>query len=136
MRDPLNQKPIHRYPRSIGVLILAVSAAVMKWQIYDPLHAAEQGKQTVLIWGTLFCLSIMAGVFGLALIVFGKSLGPWIEAHPEYLGRRKPYLPAFTILIIMLYAWVLHGVSKQGYSSNPGTKLMEEFNKSRWKIEN
>ena len=113
---PDKRKLIDRYPRAMGALIFAMSIGFAKWQIYDPLHAAEQKTEKIWIWSGFICFSIIAGFYSLGLIIFGKRLNPWIESHPQYFGWRKPYMYILLVFISVLYLWIMRELDDQGYS--------------------
>ena len=57
MDDPLFRTPenhvTRRHPRIMGPVIIATGLLLAKWQIYDPLHAAQQHVREVWIFGEL-----------------------------------------------------------------------------------
>jgi hypothetical protein len=84
--DPSEKHPAERYPRLVGLGLVLVSAALAKWQIYDPLHAAERGQTTVWLSGKLVTLAISLGLCGLALLVLGPRRARMGRAAPSQGG--------------------------------------------------
>jgi hypothetical protein len=85
--EPLTQTPkdhiTNRFPRIMGTIFLVVGLLLAKWQIYDPLHAAEQRKQLVWIHHGLIALAILLPVYGILLLLFGKKPNEWFVINPK-----------------------------------------------------
>jgi hypothetical protein len=115
--DPSEQHPAERYPRLVGLGLVLVSAALAKWQIYDPLHAAERGQTTVWLSGKLVTLAISLGLCGLALLVLGTRANRWFEFDPQNLGW-KPVLVlgGVAVLCLAIYIVVELTLAAHGYS--------------------
>src|SRR2546425_7871873 len=60
--------------RSRGLLMLIIGLGLAKWQIYDPLHAREQGLEEVTVSSLLVGLAVLVSVLGAATLVMGDRL--------------------------------------------------------------
>ena len=105
--------------RSRGLLVLIIGLALAKWQIYDPLHAREQGLERVTISSLLIGLAILLSVFGAAILILGdrfeKIIGN-LQIDPKRLNWKST---AFLVLIALvggsIWVWVQLELSAQGY---------------------
>ncbi len=105
--------------RSRGLLVLIIGLALAKWQIYDPLHAREQGLERVTISSLLIGLAILLSVFGAAMLILGdrfeKIIGN-LQIDPKRLNWKST---AFLVLIALvggsIWVWVQLELSAQGY---------------------
>ena len=52
--------------RSRGLLMLIIGLGLAKWQVYDPLHAREQGLEQVTVDSLLVGLAVLLSVLGAA----------------------------------------------------------------------
>ena len=106
----------NRFPRTTGVVLLMVGAAMVKWQIYDPLHAAEEGKQEVWVSSQLVGLAIILSAYGSALITFGKKPNEWLKIDPKNVDwRNAVFLIGMAIICLGVYIWVAKELAAQGY---------------------
>jgi hypothetical protein len=88
-----------------------------KWQICDPLHAAERGQTTVWLSGKLVTLAISLGLCGLALLVLGRRANEWFKFDPQNLGWRPILvLGGLAVLCLGVYIVVELTLAAQGYS--------------------
>lgn len=108
--------PTNRFPRTMGVIILAIGAGLAKWQIYDPLHVAEQARHEVWISSELIGLAIFFGVYGLALILFGRKPNQWLRIDPKHVDWKNAiFLVVMGLVCLAVYLWVQMQLSAQGY---------------------
>jgi len=63
-----------RFPRLIGVYLLAVGLLLAKWQIYDPLNAANLGRERVFLHVGLIGLGVFLPAAGILHLVFGSRM--------------------------------------------------------------
>lgn len=64
---------LRRHPRAVGFLVLALAAALIKWDVLDVLSAAERGERVryhVVPW----ILTPMLTIFGLLVALAPRSL--------------------------------------------------------------
>ena len=115
---PEDKVLVNRFPRRMGGVFLIISAALAKWQIYNPLHAAENGKQSVWTWGVLVSLAIILFLYGFALIVFGKRTNEWVKFDPNNLNwKQAAFLIIFAIVGLAIYIWIDRSLAAQGYTT-------------------
>jgi len=99
--------------------VLIIGLALAKWQIYDPLHAREQGLERVTISSLLIGLAILLSVFGAAILILGdrfeKIIGN-LQIDPKRLNWKST---VFLVLIALvggsIWVWVQLELSAQGY---------------------
>src|SRR6266702_535268 len=78
--------------RSRGLLMMIFGLGLAKWQVYDPLHAREQGLEQVTVDAVLVGLAVLLSVFGAA-----AQQGTQAE-------REKPPRPLSSALRILAFA--------------------------------
>ena len=108
-------KLIDRFPRTMGFIIVAISAALAKWQIYDPTHAIQLKRNTIWLSTACISLSFLCFVYGICLIFFGKKVNPWINSHTEYFTLKKPYIFIAIAALVILHIWILYQLERQGF---------------------
>ena len=92
-----------------------------KWQIYDPLHAAEQNKQKVWILLYFVMLGILLPLFGLPLLIFGRRTIRWFSIDPQNLDwKNTAFLVSFAAVGIAAFVCVLAALESQGYHVTRG----------------
>jgi hypothetical protein len=99
-----------------GAVSIAVGAGLVKWQIYDPLHAAENRRHEVLTSATLMALAILLPIYGGFLVGFGCRAEIWFR---EGLGFRN-WKGTLRVIIVGLLCFGLYLVVQrklydQGY---------------------
>jgi hypothetical protein len=111
----------NRYLRLWGLLCIVLGLILAKWQIYDPLHAAEQHKQKV--WILLY--SVILGIYlppaGLLLLVFGRRTAKWFQIDPQNLNLKNAVcLLLFAAVGGAAIVYVLASLESQGYHVTRG----------------
>ncbi len=105
--------------RSRGLLMLIIGLGLAKWQVYDPLHAREQGLEQVTVDSLLVGLAVLLSVLGAACLVMGDRLERIFEDikfDPKRLNWKS-----ITVLLLMtlvtgsIWIWILFELSAQGY---------------------
>jgi hypothetical protein len=121
MELPQNQ-PTNRYCRVWGIFCIVLGLILAKWQIYDPLHAAEQNKQRVWILLYFVGLGIILPPMGLLLLIFGRGLAKWVPAiDPQNLNLKSLVLPMlFAVAVMVVFVYVLAALDSQGYHISRG----------------
>lgn len=106
-------------PRSRGLLMLVIGLGLAKWQIYDPLHAREQGLEQVTISSLLVVLAILASVLGVTTLVVGDRLERIFEdlrIDPKRLNWKNTAILLLVALIGgAIWIWIQLDLSAQGY---------------------
>ena len=106
----------NRFPRIIGIVFIVLGLLLAKWQIYDPLHAAEQHKHEVWILSELVVMAIALPAYGVLLLLFGKRPNEWFKINPENLSWKNTVcLLAFAGVCIAVFIFVLGSLESQGY---------------------
>ena len=104
---------------SRGLLMLIIGLGLAKWQVYDPLHAREQGLEQVTVYSLLVGLAVLLSVLGAASLVMGDRLERIFEDirfDPKRLNWKS-----MTVLLLMtlvggsIWIWILFELSAQGY---------------------
>ena len=114
MNDPKHMAL--RHPRLVGVGLLVVGLFLAKWQIYDPLHAAELGRPEVHIYAILVALGVFLPPLGMSYLVFGRRASEWIQIDPQNLSFASvSYLLCFMGIGLTILFYVLSSLEKQGY---------------------
>jgi hypothetical protein len=105
-----------RHPRTTGIISLLAGACLAKWQIYDALHAAEQGKESVSFNGKLAVMSIGFIVFSVPYIIFGRKFEQWFKLDLKNVGWRNAIIYAGTAIVaVAIVEWVKKSLVAQGY---------------------
>ena len=113
------QSAIRLGTRSRGLLMLIIGLGLAKWQVYDPLHAREQGLEQVTVDSLLVGLAVLLSVFGAACLVMGDRLERIFEDirfDPKRLNWKS-----ITVLLLMtlvagsIWIWIRFELSAQGY---------------------
>jgi heme/copper-type cytochrome/quinol oxidase subunit 2 len=68
----------NKIARLRGAALLIIGVALLKWQIYDPLTAADRRVQSVWLSSKLVALAIILPVFGFFLVSFGSRASHWV----------------------------------------------------------
>jgi hypothetical protein len=111
----------NRRPRVIGAILIAVGLFVARWQIYDPLHAAEQHKEKVWVLAYLVGFAIIGPAWGLLLLLFGKRPNEWFKFDPQNLSLKSAAsLIAFAAIGVIAIFYVIHSLEIQGYRVRTG----------------
>jgi hypothetical protein len=63
-----------------GVIILAIGLGLAKWQIWNPLHAAELGLEEVTIYKVALAGALVCPPLGLFFIAFGDKAKAFFAA--------------------------------------------------------
>lgn len=107
------------YIRLRGLVLLLVGLGMAKWQIYDPLHAKENGVTEVTISSTMMALAIMLPVLGLAIMLAGNGFEKFfadIRVDPKRLSWKSvAFLLAMALIGGGAWIWVEMALSAQGY---------------------
>jgi len=105
--------------RSRGLLMLIIGLGLAKWQVYDPLHAREQGIEQVTVYSLLVGLAVLLPVLGAASLVMGDRLERIFEdirIDPKRLNWKSiAVLLLMTLVAGSIWIWILLELSAQGY---------------------
>jgi hypothetical protein len=105
--------------RTRGLLMLIIGLGLAKWQIYDPLHALEQGIERITVYSVLVGLAVLLSVFGSATLVIGDRLEKIFEdirIDPKRLNWKSiTILLLMTLVVGSTWVWILLELSAQGY---------------------
>ena len=117
MTNPfLESQMATRYPRIWGVVLIAVGLWLAKWQIYDPLHAAEQHRKEVWILSELIALAVIGPAYGVLLLLFGRWPIRWFAFNPENLNWKNTLsLVFFAASGVAAIFYVIGSLESQGY---------------------
>ena len=107
------------YIRLRGLILLIIGLGMAKWQIYDPLHAKENGVTEVTISSTMMALAIILPILGLAIMVAGNSIEKFfadIQVDPKRLTWKSVvFLLTMALIGGGAWIWVKMALSAQGY---------------------
>jgi len=99
--------------------MLIIGLGLAKWQVYDPLHAREQGLEQVTVDSLLVGLAVLLSVFGAAALVMGDRLERIFEdirIDPKRLNWKSiTVLLLMTLMAGSTWIWILLELSAQGY---------------------
>ena len=113
-----------RYPRLVGVGLLAVGVLPAKWQIYDPLNAAEPGRERVFIHAGLIGLGVMLPAAGILHLIFGGRINDFFRrfAHDPNNLRVSDVLLLLGIAApqLALVIYIVASLERQGYRVSQG----------------
>jgi hypothetical protein len=120
MLKPLSETPenhvSYRFTRLIGLGVLGVGGILAKWQIYDPLHAAENGSPEIWISVKVIGLAILLIFFGLAFVIFGNRVNKWLKVDVNNIGWKNALFYVFMAAVcIATFLWVRSELLSQGY---------------------
>jgi hypothetical protein len=106
----------NRYPRTMGVIICLVGLLLAKWQIFNPLHAAEQRRNSIWIHAGLIASAIIFPVYGVLLMLFGKRPNEWFVINPQNVGWKNTLI----LLVIsggclVVFFSVINSLENQGF---------------------
>jgi uncharacterized membrane protein YidH (DUF202 family) len=107
--------------RLLGALLVLVGLGLAKWQIWDPLHARELGREEVWIHSELLGLAILLPVLGSIYLTFGERVerwlrSPWMTVDAKQLTWRKTtVIMAIGLVLGAVYVWVDLQLAAQGY---------------------
>jgi hypothetical protein len=100
-----------------GIVLLVAGLLLAKYQIYDPLHAAEQGKREVSLNLLFVAAAVYVPLGGLLLMMFGLRL----KFDPRKLSLKNVLcLLAFGAVGVVAIHFVLVSLESQGYIVMPG----------------
>ena len=124
-QQPDSSPPSGRQPaaklgvRSRGLLMLIMGLGLAKWQVYDPLHAREQGLEQVTVYSLLVGLAVLLPVLGAACLVMGdrfERIFEDIRIDPKRLNWKSiALLLLMTLVTGSTWIWILLELSAQGY---------------------
>lgn len=104
-----------RYPRRIGTVLLGVGLILAKWQIYDAISIAQQGKQQVTVSSRLVATAILALVCGIPLVLFGRRPIQWLRFDPRHLTVKDTIcLVGLGLTFIVVFVLVFQSLESQG----------------------
>ena len=113
---PHSQKFAQRHPRIAGLIVLFVALALAKWQIYNPLHAAEYGYTELHIWPKLIAFAIMLGLYGLCLCIFGSDLNESMPVDFNNINWKVAVAASgLAFFGLAVYVYVMISLNDQGY---------------------
>jgi len=99
--------------------MLIIGLGLAKWQVYDPLHAREQGLEQVTVDSLLVGLAVLLSVLGVASLVMGDRLERIFEDirfDPKRLNWNSiSVLLLMTLVAGSVWIWILFELSAQGY---------------------
>jgi hypothetical protein len=100
----------------MGGVLIVVGSLLAKWQIYDPLHAAAQGRQNVWLLSELVAAGVFLPAAGILLLVFGRRVNQWFAFDPQHLNwKSTACLLAVGAAGLAVFFFVLAMLEKQGY---------------------
>jgi hypothetical protein len=106
----------NRYPRLMGIVSILVGLIIAKWQVYDPLHAAEQHLREITIYSGLIGLGVFMPPYGLLLLLFGRKPNQWFAFDPQNLKWKNVVsLLAFGAAGMVAIFYVIGRLEAQGY---------------------
>jgi hypothetical protein len=106
----------NRHPRAIGLALLVVGLICAKLQIYDPLHAAEMGREKVWVYWAFVALGVSGPIMGLLFLVFGSRPNVWFKFDPQNLRLKNVLaLLAFAGAQLAILFYILRALELQGY---------------------
>jgi hypothetical protein len=104
------------YLRFWGIICIVLGLLLAKWQIYDPLHAANDHKHEVWILIYLVGLGISLPPCGLLLLIFGRRTIPWFKIDPQNLDFKKTAcLVLFAAVQVAVFVYVVGTFESQGF---------------------
>ncbi len=107
------------YMRLRGLVVLLIGLGFAKWQIYDPLHARENGVTEVTISSTMMAVGIILSVMGLAIVVAGNGVERFFETlrvNPKQLGAKSiVFLALMAAIGLGAMIWVEMALEAQGF---------------------
>lgn len=105
--------------RTRGLFMLIIGLGLAKWQVYDPLHAREQGAEQVTVYSLLVGLAVLLTIFGTATLLMGKRMEKIVEdlrIDPKRLSWKSITVLLFMALVAgSTWIWILLELSAQGY---------------------
>ena len=105
--------------RGRGLLMLIIGLGLAKWQVYDPLHARDQGFEQVTVYSLLVGLAVLLSVLGAATFVMGDRLEKIFEdikMDPKRLNWKSvTVLVLMTLVAGSTWIWIRFELSAQGY---------------------
>jgi hypothetical protein len=106
----------NRRPRLVGIILITVGLLLAKWQIYDPLHAAEQRKEQVWILSYLVGAGVYLPALGFLQLLFGNRPNRWFAFDPQKLSLKNTVsLLLFGGIGIAVIFFVIASLESQGY---------------------
>jgi hypothetical protein len=103
-----------------GVIILAIGLWLAKWQIWDPLHAAELGLEQVTIYKLALFGAVVLPPLGLFFILFGERAKTFFANMTptdfSNLTLRDLVLAGmFLAVLVPVGLWISGELKEQGY---------------------
>jgi hypothetical protein len=103
-----------------GVIILAIGLWLAKWQIWDPLHAAELGLEQVTIYKLALFGAVVLPPLGLFFILFGERAKSFFANMTptdfSNLTLRDLVLAGmFLAVLVPVGLWISGELKEQGY---------------------
>jgi uncharacterized protein YjeT (DUF2065 family) len=99
-----------------GAVILAIGLFLLKWQVYDPLHAAEQKIQKIWTSSTLTLIAILLPVIGVCYLVFGAKAKQWTSKE-QSMSDWRGVLRVIAVASVCFgtYIFIQRKLREQGY---------------------
>lgn len=100
--------------------MLIIGLGLAKWQVYDPLHAREQGIDQITVYSLLVALAVLLTIFGSGALLMGSRLEKILE--DIRIDPKRSNWKSTTILLLMtlaagsIWLWILLELSEQGYN--------------------
>jgi hypothetical protein len=103
-----------------GAIILAIGLWLAKWQIWDPLHAAELGLEEVTIYKAALAGAVALPPLGLFFIAFGEKAKEFFAAMGDMdssnLTRGNVVsLLVFLAIMLVIGSLITQQLAAQGY---------------------
>jgi hypothetical protein len=90
-----------------------------KWQIYDPLHAAEQNKQEVWVCAELVGSAVFLPAAGILLVLLGKRINRFAidpqNLSPKYTVSMIVCSLVGGTIVMFVTGSIISVLEKQGY---------------------
>ncbi len=121
--QPGEQRTPTPYMRLRGLVLLLIGLGFAKWQIYDPLHARENGLTEVTTSSAMMALAIILPVCGLAIMLAGNGVERFFEtvrANPKQLSAKSiVFLSVMAAIGLAAMIWVEMALEAQGFRHAP-----------------
>lgn len=114
-----SERLAQRHPRIAGAILLLIALAIAKWQIYNPLHAAEYGYTELHVWPKLIGGAILLGAYGIVLCIFGDRLNASMPKDFQNISWQFAVVAAgLAFLGLAVYIFVMTRLTDQGYATS------------------